>query len=196
MSIERNRLLSLVEFVQQSARLRRKPAARVNEHGLFALHEHQMQGLPGIRVNVNGAESEDEIWLAVKRLHEMKPPDITSTVLRPWLQMTQSPNEEPRLREATDGTNLIAAGTHCSSATPPEQGKPTIDPEATVILSDYDNAEQVRAQFTTYIETRWRPWAEEEKLRRKTIRLYSQLFTLKQQLEGSIVEAQLELVRA
>jgi len=155
-----------------------------------------MQGLPGIRVNVNGAESEDEIWLAVKRLHEMKPPDITSTVLRPWLQMTQSPNEEPRLREATDGTNLIAAGTHCSSATPPEQGKPTIDPEATVILSDYDNAEQVRAQFTTYIETRWRPWAEEEKLRRKTIRLYSQLFTLKQQLEGSIVEAQLELVRA
>jgi hypothetical protein len=65
-----------------------------------------------------------------------------------------------------------------------------------VILSDYDNAEQVRAQFTTYIETRWRSWAEEEKLRRKTIRLYSQLFTLKQQLEGSIVEAQFELVWA
>ena len=59
MNIERNRLLSLVEFVQQSARLRRKPAASVNEHGLFALYEHQMQGLPGIRVNVNGAESED-----------------------------------------------------------------------------------------------------------------------------------------
>jgi len=194
MSIERDRLLSLVEFAQQSARLRSKPAATVTEHGLFTLYEHQMQGLPGIRVNVNGSESEDEIWLAVKRLHEMKPPDIASTVLRPWVQMTQSPNEEPRLREATDGASLIAAGTHCSSATPPEQGKPAIDPKATVILSDYDKAEQVRAQLATYLDTRWRPWAEEEKLRRKTIRLYSQLFTLKQQLEGGIVEAQLELV--
>ena len=80
MSIERDRLLSLVEFTQQSARLRGKPAATVAAHGLFALYEHQMQGLPGIRVNVNGAENEDEIWLAVKRLHEMRPPDITSVV--------------------------------------------------------------------------------------------------------------------
>ena len=194
MSIERDRLLSLIEFAHQSARLRSKPAATVTEHGLFALYEHQMQGLPGIRVNVNGAESEDEIWLAVERLHEMRPPDITSTVLRPWVQMTQSPNEKPRLREVTDGASLIAAGTHCSSATPPEQGKPALDPKATIILSDYDKAEQVRAQLATYLDTRWRPWAEEEKFRRKTIRLYSQLFTLKQQLEGGIVEAQLELV--
>jgi REase_MTES_1575/AAA domain len=194
MRIERDRLLSLIEFSQQSARLRGKPAATVAAHGLFALYEHAIQGLPGIRINVNGPESEDEIWLAVKRLHEMKPPDITSAVLRPWVQMTQSPNEELRLREATDGASLIAAGTHCSSESPPEQGKPAIDPTATIILSNYDKAEQVRAQLATYLDTRWHPWAEEEKLRRKTIRLYSQLFTLKQQLEGGIVEAQLELV--
>src|SRR5207249_10966877 len=117
-----------------------------------------------------------------------------SAVLRPWVQMTQSPNEEPRLRESTNGASLIAAGTHCSSATMSEQNKPAIDPEATIVLSDYDKAEQVRAQLATYLDTRWRPWAEEERLRRKTMRLYSQLFTLKQQLEGGIVEAQLELV--
>src|SRR5207245_380129 len=61
-------------------------------------------------------------------------------------------------------------------------------------LSDYDKAQVVEAEFATYLNSRWRPWAEEETLRRKTIRLYSQLFTLKQQLEGGIVEAQLELV--
>jgi len=108
--------------------------------------------------------------------------------------MTQGPTEEPRLREATDGASLIAAGTHCSSGKPPEQGKRAIDPEAPITLSDYEEAGLVRAQFETYLATRWRPWAEEEKRRRKTIRLYSQLFTLKQELEGSIVEAQLELV--
>lgn len=194
MSVERSRLLSLIEFSQQSARLRGKPAATVAAHGLFALYEHEIQGLPGIRLNVNGPESQDEIWLAVERLHEMRPPDIASAVLRPWVQMTQGPTEEPRLREATDGASLIAEGTHSSSASPPEQGKPVIAPEMTVMLPDYDRGALVKAQFATYLDTKWRPWAEEEKLRRKTIRLYSQLFTLKQQLEGGIVEAQLELV--
>lgn len=194
MSVERDRLLSLIEFSQQSARLRGKPVATVAAHGLFALYEHEIQGLPGIRINVNGPESEDEIWLAVERLHEMRPPDVASAVLRPWVQMTQAPTEEPRLREATDGANLIAAGTHCSSAKPPEQGKPVIDPETTITLSDYGETALVRAQFATYLATKWRPWAEEEKRRRRTIHLYSQLFTLKQHLEGNIVEAQLELV--
>ena len=193
MSTERDRLISLVEFAQQSARLRSKPASAVTEHRLFAFYEHEMQGLPGIRVNVNGAESEDEIWLAVERLHEMKPPDIANAVLRPWVQMTQGPTEEPHLREVTDGASLIAAGTHCSAASP-VHGKPVIDPEVTVALSDCDNIAQIRAQLAIYLDTRWRPWADEEKLRRKTIRLYSQLFTLKQQLEGGIIEAQIELI--
>ena len=186
MSVERDRLLSLIEFSQQSARLRGKPAATVAAHGLFALYEHEIQGLPGIRINVNGPESEDEIWLAVERLHETRPPDVASAILRPWIQMTQGPTEEPRLREATDGASLVAAGTHCSSGKPPEQGKPAIDPEATITFSDYEEAGLVRARFETYLATRWRPWAEEEKRRRRTIRLYSQLFTLKHQLEGSM----------
>jgi len=194
MSVGRNRLLSLIEFSQQSARLRTKPAANIAAHNLFALYEHEIQGLPGIRINVNNAESEDEIWLAVERLHEAKPPDVGSAILRPWVQMTQAPNEEPRLREVTEGASLITAGTHSSSLKPPEQGMPVVDPGATITLSDYDQAALVQAQFATYLGTKWRSWADEEKRRRRTIRLYSQLFTLQQRLEGSIVEAQLELV--
>jgi very-short-patch-repair endonuclease/KaiC/GvpD/RAD55 family RecA-like ATPase len=194
MSVERNRLLSLIEFSQQSERLRGKPAATVTAHGFFALYEHEIQGLPGIRINVSGPESEDEIWLSVERLHERKPPDVGSPLVRPWVQMTQAPTEEPRLREATDGASLIAEGTHCSPASSPDQDKPVVVPETTVMLSEYDRRALVRASFATYLDTKWRPWAEEEKRRRKTIRLYSQLFTLKQQFEGGIVEARLELV--
>lgn len=194
MTVERNRLLSLVEFVQQSVRLRAKPAANVAAHGLFKLYEQAIQGLPGIHLNVNGPESEDEIWLAVERLHEMRPPDIASAVLRPWVQMTQAPTEEPRLLEVTDGASLIAAGTHRSLAGPPESAKPVIAPETTVMLSDYDKCALVKAQLAIYLDAKWRPWAELEKRRRETISLYSRLFTLKQQLEGGIVETQLELV--
>ena len=193
-SVEKSRLLSLIEFSQQSARLRGKPAATVAAHGLFALYEHEIQGLPGIHVDVNGPESEDEVWLAVGRLHETKPPEIASDVLLPWVQMTQSPTEEPELREVIDGASLIAAGAHGWPETPAEPGQACHRPEQTVTLSDYDKAVQVRAQFSNYLETRWRGWAREEKPRRKTIRLYTQLFTLKQQLEGSISETQVELV--
>jgi very-short-patch-repair endonuclease/Cdc6-like AAA superfamily ATPase len=193
MSVERDRLLSLIEFSQQSARLTGKPAASIAAHGAFALYEHQIQGLPGIRLNVSGPESEDEIWLAVARLHEIAPPRITSEVLLPWVQMTAGPTEVPRLREATNGASLIEAGTH-SSADHPETGKPVIAPDRMVTLSDYDMSAVVKAHFATYLEKKWFPWAEEEKLRRKSIRLYSELFTLTQQIEGAIVESPIELV--
>ena len=194
MSVERSRLLSLIEFAQQSARLRGRPAATIAAHELFALYEDKIQGLPGIRINVNGRDGEDEVWLAVERLHETRPPDIPSALLRPWMQVPQAPTEEPRLREAVDGATLIAEGSHTSSATPPEPGTAVTGPGMMVLLASYDRRELVKGQFASYLDTKWRPWAEEEKLRRKTIRLYSQLFTLKQQLEGGIVDAQLELV--
>jgi len=62
------------------------------------------------------------------------------------------------------------------------------------MLEDYGNKEEVQAGFLTYVETRWQPWSDEEKRRRRTIRLYAQLFTLQQQLEAGIVDATLELV--
>jgi very-short-patch-repair endonuclease len=196
MGVEKDRLLSLIEFSQQSARLRGKSACTVAAHGLFSLCEHEIQGLPGIRINGNGTDGEDEVWLAVERLHESAPPDVAGAELRPWVRTTQEPTEEPRLHDAISGSSLIAAGTHCSTESDPPQHKPTVDPETTVKLADHDRQAHVMAQFATYVDTKWRPWAEVEKLRRKTIRLYSQLFTLKQQIEGGLVEAQLELLWA
>jgi hypothetical protein len=198
MSIEQERLISLIEFAQQSARLKSKPASTIAQYSLFAIYEHNLQGLPGIRLNVNDTENSDEIWLVVERMHERKPPEITNAMLYPWVQMAQGPMDEPKLLEVVDGARLIAAGTHRSSReadfNDKEISKPLIDPQAMVMLVDYGKASQIKVQFSNYLATKWNPWAEEEKLRRKTIRLYSQLFTLKQQLEGGIVEAQLELV--
>lgn len=62
------------------------------------------------------------------------------------------------------------------------------------MLDDYPRKEEVRTAFRIYLESKWKPWAEEEKKRRETIRLYSKLFTLRQQLEGGLVETPSELV--
>ncbi|HEX3430964.1 MAG TPA: AAA domain-containing protein [Rhizomicrobium sp.] len=195
--IEKGRLLSLVEFVQQSARLRTKPFSTVAQHGQFSLHEHQLQGLPGIRLNFGDADSGDEVWLIVERLYEQKPPDIVSPALRPWVQVSSSPTEEPKLLQTAGGNVLIAAGTYRSNreaGSRDETTKPAIDPAAAVHLSELPTEGEIRSQFEVYLKSKWQPWAYEEQLRRRTIRIYAQLFTLKQQIEGGIVEAQLEVV--
>ncbi|MGD0486938.1 MAG: AAA domain-containing protein [Syntrophorhabdales bacterium] len=192
-NLERNRLVSLIEFAQQSARLRSKPATTVAGHNLFSLHEHELRSLPGIQLNILVDNGEDEIWLSVSRLRETRPPEVVNRMLQPWVQVSQSVTEEPRLLQSVSGASLIAAGTHVSSEGPSHPDRESVDPNATVMLAQYDKATQVKALFTAYNE-KWQVWATEERLRRRTIRFYSQLFTMKQQLEGSIVEAQLELL--
>jgi len=51
----------------------------------------------------------------VERRHETKPPEIKNALLQPWIEMTQGPAEEPKLKDTTDGASLIASGTHRSS---------------------------------------------------------------------------------
>lgn len=192
-NLETTRLISLIEFAQQTAGLRSKPATTVAGHNIFSLHEHEIRGLPGVQLNILVDNGDDEVWLSVGRLRETRPPEVVNRTLQPWVQISQSPTEEPRLLQSISGASLIAAGTHVSSEEPGQPDKESINPAATIILAQYGKVTQVKSLFTTYI-TKWEDWATEEKLRRRTIRLYSLLFTLKQQLEGSIVEAQLELI--
>jgi very-short-patch-repair endonuclease len=194
MSLEKNRLASLIEFAKQSAKLRTAPPATVRGRGQFALFEHDILGSPGVHLNLQTGD--DEIWLRVDRLHELKRPDVTSSFLQPWLEGGQSPDAEPRLRDSIDGASLIMAGTHRSAPKQPidklEAELPPIHPNKIVQLEEYEKKGAVGAQFKIYLENTWRPWAANEKPRRLTIRLYNQLFTLKQKMEGGIVEAQLE----
>ena len=204
MSLEYERLISLLEFTQQSAKLKSSPVATIGQHKGFSFYEHQMQGMLGVHLN-----SEDEVWLSIDRLHETRPPELKSAVLQPWVEMTQGVEQEPKLKISTDLASHITSDTYQltspvtvdSKQTPihipaflSNHDMPSVDSKQSLMLEDFDQKELVKSQFKQYLDNRWKPWAEEEKRRRKTIRLYAELFTLKQQLEGGIVEAQIELV--
>ena len=191
MSLQAERLAALIEFCHQSARLRGRPTATVASHSNFSLYENDLNDVPGVHFNSSGVDGLEEIWLSVDRLHETKPPEVTNEWLRPWLVIARGTNEEPSLRAATSGASLIEAGTHAAED---GSGKPRVDADALFNLADFAEATRVRGLFQDYVRTRWMPWSVEEKKRVKAIRLYAQIFTLKQQLEGGIVEAQLELV--
>ena len=177
--------------------MRGKVASHVTQHGQTVVYEHAVQHLPGFQFNIGNAQSGDEVWLVVERLHERKPPEVVDALLKPWLRIAGGPTDEPELLLAVVGESLVAAGTHRSSKMPPSKQKqllPAVDPEQTVQLELYDNVAHVRAAYEAYLEGEWTPWSTEERARRRTIGIYSELFTLKQKLEGGIVETQLEFV--
>src|SRR5216683_1449550 len=131
MSIENQRLVSLIEFAQQSARLRTKTASTVGQHRQFALYEREIQGLSGIRLNTEDSDGDDGAWLVVERISETRPPDITDELLRPWIDLTKSPEVEPRLKTSVEGSTLIDAGYYRSSLTEGanDTSIPTVDPQ-------------------------------------------------------------------
>ena len=197
MSIENQRLVSLIEFAQQSARLRAKTASTVGQHRQFALYERDIQGLSGIRLNTEDSDGDDGAWVVVERTSETRPPDVTDELLRPWIDLTRSPEVDPKLKTAVEGSVLIAAGYCRSSQT--EAGAndtsiPSVDPKQDVTLEGFDKRASVQGAFDAYWKGKWVVWSKEEKRRRKVIRIYAELFTLKQVLEGGIFETQLELV--
>jgi len=193
MVIQHERLLSIIEFAQQSARLSAKPVATVAQHGHFRLFEHEAQGRPGLHFNQTEPGTEREIWLAVERLHELPPPACQSELVKPWLNLTEGPEVKPWLKASASTSEILEAeklGLKSADARPTSSSPPA----SPVMLDDYSRKEEVRAAFCVYLDSRWKPWAEEEKKRRETIKLYARLFTLRQQLEGGLVEAPSELV--
>lgn len=190
MGIEKRRLITLIEYAKQSSRLRSKPVSSVSQHGLFSLYEHEIQELPGIHLNANGPDSEDEIWFVIDRLREKEPPDADSPILQPWIQISNSPFEDPTLLDEIRSSKSGAISTHLKL----REVSDDVDSYKTISLSTYAQASEIRTLFRTYLQNKWQPWAAEEKLRRKTIQLYTRLFTLKQQLEGGIIENQIEFL--
>jgi very-short-patch-repair endonuclease len=185
MALEHERLSSLIQFAQASAALKGSPTCDVASHPFYE-HEHSLQGLPGLHFNVGGEE--EEIWLAVERLHESPAPAPKQPLLALWLDVFNNPAKEPSLKSAIEFAKLLDGG-----FAELEEGHEPVDVKRLVLLQDFDRVAEVEAQLKAYMATQWTPWATEEKKRRRTIQLYGRLFTLKQQLEGSIIDAQIEI---
>jgi very-short-patch-repair endonuclease len=186
---QNERLSSLIEFAQQSALMRSNPVGDVAKHGIFHEFEQNMLGLPGICLDSSSPLGVDT-WLTIERLQESRAPKPESILLETWLEISNHPGKEPNLRTYVEAQVLADIGALPAT----RHDKAVATSEKLVALDAFLQHEVVENHFKTYLENTWKPWAEEEKRRRKTISLYAKLYTLKQQLEGGIVDSQLELV--
>ncbi|HEX7810661.1 MAG TPA: AAA domain-containing protein, partial [Burkholderiales bacterium] len=199
MNIQQRRLLALVDYTQQSLRTRSRVVSNVADHGSFLLFDHQALGIDGLRLNDGGPDGDDDIWLSIPHPPPPGvPPQAESPWLTPWLNVGIAMLVAPELAAEVEGSALIAAGTHRDAAlavtTLAEAADPVVEARARVRLADYGFRAEVESQYSRYIETVWRPWAEGERKRRRVSQLYVKLFTLRQELAGALTEGQLELV--
>lgn len=199
MTLQRRRLVALVDYAQQSLRTRSRVVSNVSDHGSFLLFDHQAEAIDGIRLNIVGGEGDDDVWLSVPRHRSPEvPPQSDSPWLTPWLNVGAATLDTPPLATEIDGAALIAAGTHREAGKPvtnlAEAADPMVASKERVRLSEYGFRDEVLAQHARYLEKVWSPWAVAERRRRQLSHLYVRLFTLQQELAGALIEGQLELV--
>ena len=185
MGIEHERLLSLIDFAKESAKLKSNPVYEVASH-FFHEYEHNLQGLPGLHFNVGGED--EEIWLVVDRLRESNAPVPKEPLLGLWLEVSNNLSKEPSLKKAIEFSKLLEM-----KLITLEKEYSEVDKERLVFFEEFEQAAEVESQLKSYIAIQWIPWVGEEKKRRRNIQLYGKLFTLKQQLDGSISDTQIEI---
>lgn len=167
MSESNSRVLDLLNYIEQVEKLKTKPAFSVPTD-YFVAYQHEMQGLPELRFNVQSEG--DDVWLRLPRLQEIAPPDLDETLL-PWVTLPKSPDKIPELKAHV----VVYEGKR-------EVGRARLEERP-----------EVQELFDWYLEFQWEPWAAAERPRRRTIARYNQLFSLYQAITSEGVETPLEL---
>jgi len=166
--VKNQRLVSMLDYLEQWDKLNRTPTFDVSDHqGSLIIWEHDLKGLPSISLDLS--DSSGEIWMEVKRLHPSKPPSPSEDI-SVWLMISDNPKYNPTIIE---------------SIPDPE------DPEKQIIFADET---EIQKRVAEYIEGAWTKWATLEAPRRQTISIYDKLFNLLQTIETEGADSAQELV--
>lgn len=180
------RLRELLDFVKQTALLRGQPPRTIEQHDDFRRYAGELSGLPGISFPARDGDH-DEVWIRVERLREIEPPPPSDRLLRAVIAQSTNPTAVPVLQKRLSKERAVELG-----LTLPEPGQDA--PTDVFTLDALGIREEADIQLAAYLRGTWQPWAAEEKVRRRSIALYADLFALHQKLQGNIVESELELV--
>lgn len=170
-----SRLKALIDYVSATERDKLAiPTDVAGEKG-FRVAGAELATLPGVTLNDGGGD--DPLWVGVDRLARSKPPRATDAELAIWIDTPDDPDGKPGLKAEAPVQALKAAGLIHEI--------PMADGAITVALADYSGRERLRTSLEAFTREIWGPWASEERLRRRTIKLYSDLFALRSALEGA-----------
>jgi hypothetical protein len=199
----RERLVNLVEYVEHMVRLGEKPAFALGEYRQLAYHEAALKGRIGIRHDQS--DEDGPIWLSIDRLKRIDPPDIPEEI-QPWVTVSPDPFTEPVVAAVHTETiskaradELIEGGILDEDDVQPalrsgRYGEEEEQAGLCDVIFRLENLADIEDSVRTYVQGPWREWADEEKPRRETIKVYDDFFSLQQSLQAMDGEQGLEVV--
>jgi very-short-patch-repair endonuclease len=184
LGIEKKRLVDVLTLIENVCK-QEDPTSTVEEHKGFVGWENNLRGMPGIAFNLDDAG--EPVWMEVKRLIQAQSP-LCGAALEPWFCKSDDPDREPGLlpeiinqvkweESKAYAAKLLAGEDVSAEATGFEPG--TLVQEK-VLLNERP---EIQEEFAKYTNELWQPWAEAERPRRVTIKIYSSLFELMRRME-------------
>lgn len=187
----RRRLVDLIDYVAHMARLGDKPILGLGDYRRAVFHEEKLSGRPGVELNLSDADG--PVWLSIERLKPTEPPPLPEA-LASWMTIGPNPQTEPAVAATAHEimTKSDAAALVKSGAVEESDVQPVPEEEAADIKKPdkhrkvtmrRDTMPDVEDAAEKYLSKSWRPWADEEKIRQATIKMYDDFFSLLQAVQ-------------
>ncbi|HYZ48884.1 MAG TPA: AAA domain-containing protein, partial [Sphingomonas sp.] len=168
------RLKELIDYVAATERDKLAiPTDIAGERGFRAMGAELVK-LPG--VHLNGGGEGDPLWASIDRLAKSKPPRPGDVELAVWADVPDEADKKPSLKSEAPVAALRGAGLMSDDE--------AADEPVTIALSAYAGRDRVQASLDAFVREVWTPWADEERPRRRAIKLYTELFALRHALDG------------
>ena len=184
----KERLLQLLDYVQHIVRLPERARFSVKDSGSFVYLQESLHNRIGVQYDVRGPQG--RAWLKLVRLQRIDPPEV-SPELSGWISMIRNPFREPKVAEEQSETVTAAEGQRLV-----DQG--LVDPEEVKKIRKLSPKKEKQVQVNLrlqkdgnlseavgkYIAGPWRRWAEMEKPRRASMKIYNDFFKLHQSIQA------------
>jgi very-short-patch-repair endonuclease len=166
------------------------------------LNNHIIRGLPGIAVDEEIPDR--SCWIAIDRLKPIPPP-LLDEILNQWMKVEDKPGKRPVISEMIEEIDAEATEELWQEYreqevqraiffnTEQELAEPLVKPKNVMREIALSACPEVIKAHEVYM-AQWDLWSAEEVPRRKTIEIYQELFSYRQQLENGTSSNPQELV--
>ena len=206
MAEPRQKLVGLLDYIEQVVRLDERVAFRLSEYRLpdgstFAVSKADTRNLPSVRHDLR--DEEGPVWLEIERLARKEPPPPPKELID-WIILSPDPMRHPEARahrlvtvSAAERDAALAKGEVRPDdvlKAPRKRGEPENAPPRFDLKLRLDDRPTVATAIERWIAGPWTSWSTEEIPRRRTIALYQQLYKVFQLLEVGGAESSIELM--
>jgi superfamily I DNA and/or RNA helicase/very-short-patch-repair endonuclease len=189
-SLEKQRFLSLIDFIKQSIQIKTVVIDDFNKYKDLVLTENLLLNLPGI--TFNQTMNDEEVWLKIERLQKSEPPRVNDKLLSLWIDFGSKFDKAPSLKSSVNLQQLKDIDFDFTGLADPDE-KISLK-EQHISLEDFTDKAVLEESLSDYVNNDWQNWLNAEKKIRKSMDIYTSLFSVSQQLQGNLSNVDLELV--